>query len=274
MAGRDLEIVADLGLGDGDAPRSSPTTSPTPTSTRTWARADRGRRPTLHDHARDCIGSGDDRRCRRGRVRRPGRHRPGQRAAILVEALPYIRRFAGAIVVVKYGGNAMGDAALAAVVRRGHRAAARGRPAAGRRPRRRAADRRAAWPGSGKEPEFRDGLRVTDAETLDIARMVLGGKVNRDDRRRPSTATTAWPSACRGEDAGLIVARQRDAELGFVGDVADVDRRDPRHAARRGLHPGDLDHRHRRRRAGLQHQRRQRGDRHRRGAARPRSSST
>ena len=76
----------------------------------------------------------------------------------------------------------------------------------------------------GMEPQFRDGLRVTDADTLEVARMVLGGKVNRDvvsainrhDRRAVGLS---------GEDAGLIVARQRDADLGFVGDVTDVDDR-------------------------------------------------
>ena len=76
----------------------------------------------------------------------------------------------------------------------------------------------------GKEPEFRDGLRVTDAETLDIARMVLVGQVNRDDRRRPST--------CHGPIGGRAVGRgrraasrrpQRDPELGFVGDVVHVE---------------------------------------------------
>ena len=48
----------------------------------------------------------------------------------------------------------------------------------------------------GKEPEFLDGFRVTDAETLDLARMVLVGKVNRDIVW-PSTSTGRWPSGCR-----------------------------------------------------------------------------
>ena len=62
----------------------------------------------------------------------------------------------------------------------------------------------------GKEPEFLDGLRVTDAETLDIARMVLVGKVNREHRVGASTCTARSRSGCRGEDAGLIEAEQRD----------------------------------------------------------------
>ena len=54
----------------------------------------------------------------------------------------------------------------------------------------------------GKEPEFRDGLRVTDAETLDIARMVLVGQGQPRHRRRPSTCTARWRSACRARTPG------------------------------------------------------------------------
>jgi acetylglutamate kinase len=70
----------------------------------------------------------------------------------------------------------------------------------------------------GKQTEFRDGLRVTDAETLDVARMVLVGKVNRDI---VSAINVHGPLAVglSGEDAGLITAGARDPQLGFVGDV-------------------------------------------------------
>jgi acetylglutamate kinase len=73
----------------------------------------------------------------------------------------------------------------------------------------------------GKKAEFRDGLRVTDAETVDIARMVLVGKVNRDI---VSALNVHGPVAVglSGEDAGLIVASARNPELGFVGDVEAV----------------------------------------------------
>ena len=73
----------------------------------------------------------------------------------------------------------------------------------------------------GKKPEFREGLRVTDAETLDIARMVLVGKVNRDI---VAAINVHGPLAVgvSGEDAGLIQAAQRDPELGFVGDISEV----------------------------------------------------
>ena len=70
-------------------------------------------------------------------------------------------------------------------------------------------------------PEFRDGQRVTDAETVDIARMVLVGKVNREI---VGAINVHGPLAVgvSGEDAGLIVAEPRDPDLGFVGDVQQV----------------------------------------------------
>ena len=141
-------------------------------------------------------------------------------AAVLVEALPYIRRFWGQVVVVKYGGNAIGDneslhlfaedvvlmrsVGMRPVVVHG------GGPQIGDLMRR-----------LGKEPTFVDGLRVTDAETLDIARMVLVGKVNRDI---VSAINVHAPLAVglSGEDAGLLTASARSPELGFVGDVANV----------------------------------------------------
>lgn len=143
-----------------------------------------------------------------------------RRAEVLLEALPYIRRFRDARVVIKLGGNAMVDASLARsfaddvvllnsvglkpIVVHG------GGPQIG--------DLMARV---GKEPEFRDGLRVTDAETLDIARMVLVGKIGRDI---VSAVNAHGPLAVgmSGEDAGLIRASARDPELGFVGDVAEV----------------------------------------------------
>jgi acetylglutamate kinase len=148
-----------------------------------------------------------------GRVERS----PGERASVLVEALPYIQRFRGRTVVVKYGGNAMVDPDLArtfaedVVLMR----------AVGLRP--------VVVHGGGpqideimirlgKEPEFREGLRVTDAETVEIARMVLVGKVNRDI---VGAINMHGPLAVgiSGEDAGLILASARNPDLGYVGDV-------------------------------------------------------
>jgi acetylglutamate kinase len=142
------------------------------------------------------------------------------RAAMLLEALPYIHRFRGAVVVVKYGGNAMVDSALA----RGVADDVVLLRAVGLRPvvvHGGGPQISALMARLGKEPEFRDGLRVTDAETVDIARMVLVGKVNRDI---VSAINVHGPLAVglSGEDAGLILAGARNPELGYVGDVASV----------------------------------------------------
>lgn len=145
---------------------------------------------------------------------------PDVKAEILIEALPWIQEFRDKVVVVKFGGNAMGDKVLAKsfaedivlmhsvgikpVVVHG------GGPQIGE-----------LMSRLGKVPEFRDGLRVTDAETLDIARMVLVGKISRDI---VSSMNVHGPLAVgvSGEDAGLITAGARSPELGFVGDVVGV----------------------------------------------------
>lgn len=140
-----------------------------------------------------------------------------ERAALLVEALPYIQRFHGRIVVVKLGGNAMVDEALAASFAEDvvlmHSVGLRPVVVHGGGPQISALMERL-----GKVPEFRDGQRVTDAETVDIARMVLVGKVNRDI---VSSINVHGPLAVgvSGEDAGLIMASARHPDLGFVGDV-------------------------------------------------------
>jgi acetylglutamate kinase len=142
------------------------------------------------------------------------------RAQVLVEALPYIRRFRGAVVVVKYGGNAMEQEDLAIQFAEDivllHAVGLRPVVVHGGGPQISALMERL-----GKKAEFRDGLRVTDAETVDIARMVLVGKVNRDI---VSALNVHGPLAVglSGEDAGLIVASARNPELGFVGDVEAV----------------------------------------------------
>jgi len=140
------------------------------------------------------------------------------KAAVLAEAMPYIRRFRDKVVVVKYGGNAMGpdlagfagDIALMRAVGMLPVVIHGGGPQIG--------DMMARL---GKVTEFRDGLRVTDAETLDIARMVLVGKVNREI---VAAINVNAPLAVglSGEDAGLILASARNPDLGFVGDVEDV----------------------------------------------------
>jgi len=143
-----------------------------------------------------------------------------ERAAVLVEALPYIQRFRGRVVVVKFGGNAMVDDALAASFAADvvlmHSVGLRPVVVHGGGP-----QISALMAKLGKEPEFRDGQRVTDAETVDIARMVLVGKVNREI---VAAVNLHGPLAVgvSGEDAGLILASARHPDLGFVGDVHDV----------------------------------------------------
>ena len=137
-----------------------------------------------------------------------------------MEALPYIQRFRGSVVVVKYGGNAMVDPALAASFAEDvvlmHSVGIRPVVVHGGGPQ--ISD---LMERLGKVPEFRDGQRVTDAETVDIARMVLVGKVNREI---VGAINVHGPIAVgvSGEDAGLIRAEARHPDLGFVGDVEAV----------------------------------------------------
>ena len=146
-----------------------------------------------------------------------------QKAAMLVEALPYIRRFAGKVVVVKYGGNALAgtsehdalalfaeDIVLMRLVGMRPVVVHGGGPQIS-----------ALMAKLGKVTEFRNGLRVTDAETVDIARMVLIGQVN------PQIVSAInvhgnYAVGVSGEDAGLIKASARDPQLGYVGDVRAV----------------------------------------------------
>jgi len=74
----------------------------------------------------------------------------------------------------------------------------------------------------GKEPEFVDGLRVTDAESVDIVRMALVGKVNREIVSALNQHGS-YAVGLSGEDAGLIKVTMRDERLGFVGDVESID---------------------------------------------------
>ena len=142
------------------------------------------------------------------------------KAAVLAEALPYIREFSGRTVVIKYGGSAMTepdlvdlfaqDVALMRLVGMNPVVVHGGGPQISDLMRR-----------LGKEPVFVDGLRVTDAETVDIVRMALVGKVNREvvgaiNRHGP------YAVGLSGEDAGLITVKPRDPHLGFVGDVTHI----------------------------------------------------
>ena len=151
------------------------------------------------------------------------------RAGVLTEALPYIQRFHGKTIVIKYGGSAMREEALRShfaqdvvlmklvglhpVVVHG------GGPQIGETLKR-----------LGKESRFVDGLRVTDAETMEVVEMVLAGKLNKDlvqlisDQGGRAVGLT-------GKDGNLIRARKlvpaaaakSGVDLGFVGEVTGVD---------------------------------------------------
>ena len=144
--------------------------------------------------------------------------------ALLIEALPYIQQFAGKTVVVKYGGNALAgatdaDAAgtFAQDIALMHAVGIKPVVVHGGGPQISAMMERL-----GKKPEFRNGLRVTDAETVEIASMVLLGTVN------PQLVSAinvhgACAVGVSGQDAGLLRVTQRDPDLGFVGDIDSVD---------------------------------------------------
>ena len=149
------------------------------------------------------------------------------KAAVLAEALPWLERFRGATVVIKYGGNAMVNPALAADF---------------------AADvvflrlvglRPVVVHGGGPQittmldrlgvpSEFRGGLRVTTPEAMDVVRMVLTGQVQRDVVGSLN-AHGPWAVGISGEDASLFTAERRAAvvdgesvDVGLVGDVVEV----------------------------------------------------
>jgi acetylglutamate kinase len=150
-----------------------------------------------------------------------------EKAGVLIEALPWLQRFHGATVVVKYGGNAMVDdelkkafaqdmvflrvAGLRPVVVHG------GGPQI-----------TAMLGRLGIEGEFRGGLRVTTPETMDIVRMVLVGQVSRE-LVGLINAHGPYAVGISGEDAQLFTARRRQAtvngeavDVGLVGEVASV----------------------------------------------------
>ena len=144
-------------------------------------------------------------------------------ANVLVEALPYIRRFAGQIVVVKYGGNALAGtsehdalALFAEDIVLMHTVGIRPVVVHGGGP-----QINELLAKLGIESEFKKGLRVTSAETMDVVRMVLTGQVN---PQIVSAINTFGNIAIgvSGEDAGLIKVRQRSADLGLVGDVTQI----------------------------------------------------
>ncbi|GIX45772.1 MAG: acetylglutamate kinase [Candidatus Sumerlaea sp.] len=153
-----------------------------------------------------------------------------ERSQALVEALPYIHQFRGATIVIKYGGHAMVDPALKANIIQDIALMA----SVGMHP--------VVVHGGGPEitahmkklglkPQFVEGQRVTDAETLDVAEMVLAGKINSEITL---ALNRAGIRACglSGKDMGLVLARKLyhqphegapPVDIGFVGDVVRID---------------------------------------------------
>ncbi|MDJ0703171.1 MAG: acetylglutamate kinase [Leptolyngbyaceae cyanobacterium MO_188.B28] len=143
------------------------------------------------------------------------------RVRVLSEALPYIQQFRGRTVVVKYGGAAMKDSNLKAKVVRDivFMACVGIRPVVvhGGGP------EINTWLGKlGIEPQFKDGLRVTDAPTMDVVEMVLVGRVNKELVSLINQAGGNAVGIC-GKDGNLITARHQGIEgVGFVGDVSNI----------------------------------------------------
>jgi len=140
-----------------------------------------------------------------------------KRAEVLIQALPYIQKYYGKTVVVKYGGSAMedtafqkavmGDVVLLTLVGVKIVLVHGGGP-----------ELSAMLKRLGKESSFVDGLRVTDHETVDVAQMVLAGKVNKGlVNLIQNVGGTAI--GLSGMDGHLIEARQLDEKLGFVGEI-------------------------------------------------------
>ena len=143
------------------------------------------------------------------------------RAKILTEALPYIQKYNGKILVIKYGGNAMindelkaavmGDIVLLSLIGVKVVLVHGGGP-----------EISDMLTKIGKKSEFVDGLRVTDKETVDIVQMVLAGKVNKSLVNYIHTIGGRAIGLC-GTDGHMISAEMKDERLGYVGEITDVD---------------------------------------------------
>lgn len=143
-----------------------------------------------------------------------------QRAEVLTQALPYIKRYNGEVIVVKYGGNAMinenlkeqvmEDIVLLWLIGVKIVLVHGGGPEISE-----------MMAKLGKKPEFVDGLRVTDKETVDIVQMVLAGKINKTLvnllEKKGGKAM-----GISGMDGKLIEAKTKNPKLGYVGSITNV----------------------------------------------------
>ena len=145
-----------------------------------------------------------------------------KRAKILIQAMPYIKKFAGETIVVKYGGNAMinedlksavmSDLVLMQLVGISVVLVHGGGP-----------EINSMLEAVGKESEFKDGMRVTDQETIDIVQMVLAGKVNKSLVQHLEQHGGKALGMC-GLDGRLLMADKMASahDLGYVGEIRDV----------------------------------------------------
>ncbi len=148
-------------------------------------------------------------------------HPQADRATVLAEALPYIQKYYGKTVVVKYGGNAMISEDLRKAVISDiillHLVGVQVVVVHGGGP-----EISAMLKKIGKDSKFVDGLRYTDAETMDIVQQVLCGKVNKDLVATLNRLGGKALGLC-GMDAGLFQAKKLDEKYGLVGEIAEVD---------------------------------------------------
>lgn len=143
-----------------------------------------------------------------------------QRANVLIQALPYIQKYYNKIIVVKYGGNAMineelkeavmGDIVLLSLIGIKVVLVHGGGP-----------EINDMLQKVGKKSEFVNGLRVTDKETVEIVQMVLAGKINKNLVNLLQSKGGRAIGLC-GIDGHMIKAETKSTELGFVGEITDV----------------------------------------------------
>ena len=143
-----------------------------------------------------------------------------ERAQVLAQALPYIRKYNGKVIVVKYGGNAMINEELKQQVMEDivllHLIGVKIVLVHGGGP-----EISDLMKRLGMEPKFVDGLRVTDKETVDLVQMVLAGKVNKT-LVNLLEMKGGKAMGISGMDGRLIEATPKDERLGFVGEITKV----------------------------------------------------
>jgi len=142
------------------------------------------------------------------------------RAEILVEALPYIQKYYGKILVIKYGGNAMINEELKQQVMEDlvllHLVGVKVVLVHGGGP-----EITAMLQAIGKQAQFVDGLRVTDQETVDVVQMVLAGKINKTLVKLLETKG-GKAMGISGIDGHMIDCAMKDPRLGYVGEIQEV----------------------------------------------------